>query len=124
MLATTSALAQALSIEVRSSRPELVTGGDALVRITGAAAAPTVSVGGSDVSAVFKSDPKGGWVGLVSGLKDGSNALTAKAGGKDASVTLVNHPVNSTLFAGPQQVPFVCENEAHGLEPAKDASCA
>jgi uncharacterized tannase-like protein DUF6351 len=60
-LAPPSALAQTLSIEVLSSRPELVTGGDALVRITGAASAPTVSVSGTDVSAVFKSDPKGGW---------------------------------------------------------------
>jgi hypothetical protein len=124
LLAASSALAQNLSIEVLSSRPELVTGGDALVRITGAASAPAVSVGGSDVSAAFKSDAKGGWVGLVTGLKDGSNALTAKASGKDASLTLVNHPVNGTLFAGPQQAPFVCENESHGLESAKDASCA
>ena len=123
-LAMSSALAQGLSIEVLSSRPELVTGGDALVRIAGAASAPAVSVGGNDVSAAFKSDAKGGWVGLVTGLKDGSNALAVKAGGKDASLTLVNHPVNGTLFAGPQQAPFVCENESHGLESAKDTSCA
>jgi hypothetical protein len=122
--AASSVMAQNLSIEVLSSRPELVTGGDALVRIAGAASAPTVSVGGNDVSAAFKADAKGGWVGLVTGLKDGSNALAVKAGGKDASLTLVNHPINSTLFAGPQQSPFVCENEAHGLAPAKDASCA
>jgi Tannase-like family of unknown function (DUF6351) len=50
--------------------------------------------------------------------------LTAKAGDREAAVTLVNHPVNGTLFAGPQQEPFVCENEAHGLAPATDASCA
>src|SRR3977135_1824870 len=102
-LAAPSALAHTLSIEVLSSRPELVTGGDALVRITGAASAPTVSVSGTDVSAVFKSDPKGGWVGLVTGLRDGTNDRTGKAGAKDASLTLVNHPVNGTLFAGPQQ---------------------
>src|SRR5262249_11061821 len=118
-----SALAQALSIEVLSSRPELVSGGDALVRITGAESAPAVSGGGNDVSGAFKSDAKGGWGGLVSGLKDGSNALAVNAGDKDASITLVNHPVNGTLFAGPQQAPFVCENESHGLESAKDASC-
>ena len=83
-----------------------------------------MSVGGNDVSAAFKSDAKGGWVGLVTGLKDGSNALAVKAGGNEASLTLVNHPVNGTLFAGPQQAPFVCENELHGLDSAKDASCA
>jgi hypothetical protein len=113
-----------LGIEVLSSRPELVSGGDALVRISGAAGAPQVTVGASDVSGAFRSDAKGGWVGLVAGLEDGANKLAVKAGGREAAVTLVNHPVNGTLFAGPQQEPFVCENEAHGLAPATDASCA
>ena len=45
-----------LGIEVLSSRPDQVTGGDALVKILGAAAAPNVTVGGKDVSAAFKSD--------------------------------------------------------------------
>jgi hypothetical protein len=121
-LVASSALAQSLGIEVLSSRPELVSGGDALVRIT-ATAPPTVSLGGTDVSGTFKSDAKGGWVGLVTGLKDGANQLAAKADGKDASLALVNHSVNGTLIAGPQQSPFVCENESHGLESAKDASC-
>src|SRR5712671_4765 len=113
----------ALSVEVLSSRPELVTGGDALVRIT-ATEAPKVTVGASDVSGAFRPDQKGGWVGLIEGLKDGGNQLTAKAGGKEATVTLVNHPVNGTLFAGPQQAPFVCENESHGLASPDDGSCA
>jgi hypothetical protein len=113
-----------LTIEVLSSRPELVTGGDALVRISGASEAPKVNVGASDVSGAFKSDQKGGWVGLVAGLKDGSNQLVAKAAGKEATLTLVNHPLNGTLIAGPQQHPFVCENESHGLEQPKDGSCA
>ena len=38
-----------LGIEVLSSRPELVSGGDALVRISGAAGAPQVTVDASDV---------------------------------------------------------------------------
>jgi len=124
-LAGFAAIAQTgLGIEVLSSRPELVTGGDALVRISGAEAAPNVMVGTSDVSGAFRSDPKGGWVGLVAGLRDGNNQLVAKAGGKEATLTLVNHPINGTLFAGPQQEPFVCENESHGLASPNDASCA
>jgi hypothetical protein len=115
----------ALRIETLSSRPELVTGGDALVRISGAEAAPRVTVGANDVSGAFRADPKGGgWIGLVEGLRDGANQLSAKAGGKEASLTLVNHPVNGTLFAGPQQEPFICENESHGLASPTDASCA
>ena len=112
------------SIEVLSSRPELVTGGDALVRISGIEAAPKVKLDANDVSAAFKPDSKGGWVGLVVGLKDGSNLLVMQADGKEASLTVVNHPRNATLFAGPQQEPFVCENESFALEPAKDQSCA
>jgi Tannase-like family of unknown function (DUF6351) len=113
----------ALSIEVLSSRTELVTGGDALVRII-APEAPQVTVGAGDISAAFRRDPKGGWIGLIEGLKDGGNQLIAKAGGKEASLTLVNHPVNGTLFAGPQQEPFVCENESHGLASPDNSSCA
>jgi hypothetical protein len=116
--------AQGFSLEVLSSRPELVSGSDALVRIAGAHGVPAVTVDGKDVSGVFKSDSRGGWVGLVDGLKDGDNRLVAKAGGSEAALTLKNHPLNATLFAGPQQTPFLCENESHGLAPAKDDSCA
>ena len=119
-----TALQTALGIDVLSSRPDLVTGGDALVRIFGVEAAPKVTVGASDVSGAFRPDSKGGWVGLIEGLTDGANRLVATAGGKEATLTLVNHPVNGTLFAGPQQEPFVCENASHGLAPAADASCA
>jgi Tannase-like family of unknown function (DUF6351) len=114
----------ALGIDVVSSRPDLVTGGDALVRISGAEAAPKGTVGANDVSGAFRPDSKGGWVGLVEGLGDGANRLVVTAGGKEATLTLVNHPVNGTLFAGPQQEPFVCENASHGLAPPADASCA
>ena len=124
VLAVAQAWGQVVSIEVLSSFPELVTGGDALVRITGANAAPRVTVDGSDVSGAFVADGKGGWIGLVDGLVDGDNALAVSAGGGQATLTLTNHPINGTLFAGPQQTPFVCENEAHGLAPATDESCA
>jgi hypothetical protein len=118
-----------LSLDVLSSRPQLVSGGSALVRITGTATAPAVALDGKDVSGAFKSDNKGNWIGLVEGLRDGDNRLVAKAGpggagAGEASVTLKNHPINGTLFAGPQQTPFLCENENHGLASAKDDSCA
>jgi hypothetical protein len=126
MLAATlvSAGAQALNVEVLSSRPELVSGGSALVRITGAGGTPAVTIDGKDVSSAFKADAQSRWVGLVEGLKDGDNRLVAKGGGHEASLTLRNHAINATLFAGPQQTPFLCENESHGLASAKDESCA
>jgi len=115
--------AQAVSIEVLSSFPELVTGGDALVRIAGVNTAPTVTVDGRDVSASFVADGSGYWTGVVEGLVDGTNVLTASAGDGRATLTLTNHAINGTLIAGPQQSPFVCENEAHGLAPATEESC-
>jgi len=118
------ALAQNLNIEVLSSRPELVSGGSALIRITGASGAPAVTLDSKDVSGAFKTDARGGLVGLVEGLKDGDNRLVAKGQGREASVTLRNHAINATLFAGPQQTPFLCENESHGLASAKDETCA
>jgi hypothetical protein len=48
-------------------------------------------VGASDVSADSRPDQNGGWVGLIEGLKNGANQLVARAGGKEATVTLVNH---------------------------------
>jgi len=116
--------AAAITVQVLSSMPTLVTGGDALVKITGATAAPTVTVGGADVSAQFKGDATKGWVGYVTGLKDGNNDLTAKAGTDTATVTLVNRPINGTLFAGPQQSPYLCETEGLKLGKALDANCA
>jgi len=114
----------AITLDVLSSKASLVSGGDALLKISGATAAPNVTVDGRDVSAAFKSDGKGGYVVLVDGLKNGDNAVVAKAGADQATVTLNNHGTNDTLFAGPQQAPWVCENESFNLAPAKDASCA
>lgn len=63
-LAGWSAVAQEVAIEVLSSRADLVTGGDALVRVTGSAA-PTVTVNGTDVSTAFAEGSDGGWISLA-----------------------------------------------------------
>src|SRR5882672_1683336 len=50
-VSNTSAQSQnTLSLDVLSSRPQLVSGGSALVRITGTATAPAVALDGKDVS--------------------------------------------------------------------------
>ena len=124
VLTGVQAWAQELNIEILSSFPELVTGDDALVKISGVTSAPSVTVGGKDVSSAFLSDERGVWIGLVDGMVQGDNTLAAFVGEARATLTLTNHPVNGSLFAGPQQTPFVCENETHGLAPATDESCA
>ncbi len=112
-------------VEVLSSRPDLVTGGDALIKVS-SAARPLVSVDGVDMSNAFKTDRRDGWLGVVTGLKNGDSTLSVRsgAGGAATTVTLTNHPINGSLFAGPQQAPFLCENEGFRLAPAKDAGCS
>ncbi len=124
----------AIAVEVVSSRPDLVTGGDALIKVTGATAAPTLAVDGRDAAVAFRADAKGAFIGLVTGLKDGDNAVVVRAGADSANLKLTNHGINATLFAGPQQVPFYCELDdpaialkpAPGarLDPRKDPDCA
>src|SRR4051812_39651232 len=74
----------AVQIDVLSSKPQLVTGENALVRISGATTAPIVTVGKNDVSKSFKTDAAGNYIGVVTGLAVGNNALTVKAGADTA----------------------------------------
>jgi Tannase-like family of unknown function (DUF6351)/Putative peptidoglycan binding domain len=112
-------------VDVLSSQPSMVTGGDALIKVAGANR-PTVIVDGTDVSGGFTSDHRDSWIGLVTGLKDGDNTLAVSSGGGAPStvITLTNHALNCTLFGGPQQQPFLCEDESFNLGAAKDANCS
>ncbi|HEX6425827.1 MAG TPA: DUF6351 family protein, partial [Acidimicrobiales bacterium] len=109
-----------LAIEVLSSAPEHVTGGDALVQVTVPRGTATgdarISLDGTDVTAAFaEGDGDRTLVGLVDGLVEGDNTLRAtvgRGGGRGrpatAELTLVNHPSSGPVFSGPQQQPFVC----------------
>src|SRR5205823_1558873 len=78
-------------ITVLSSRPDLVSGGDALLAVNGDG---LITLNGADVTAAFKPVSGGKRIGLVEGLKLGANIL--KAG--DASLTLTNHPISGPVF--------------------------
>ena len=69
-------------------------------------------------------DAAGNYTGLLTGLAKGNNEVAATAGADKASLTIVDHGINETLFAGPQQTPWVCEVDTFGLAKATDASCA
>src|SRR4051812_28846967 len=114
----------AVTATVLSSMPQMVTGEDALVQVSGATAAPTVTVGGKDVSAAFKKDAGGNYIGLVTGLAKGNNDLAVTAGADKTSLTLVDHGINDTLIAGPQQNPWVCEGDTLGLAKATTPDCS
>jgi hypothetical protein len=116
-----------LDVEILSSpRPTLVTGGSALVRLTGARPGQvTVRAGRTDVTSAFRAQGDGTMLGLVEGLPLGGSVITATARrGSPAAVRVVNHPVTGPVFSGPQQVPFFCETTAFGLAPAAPPNCA
>ena len=109
------------TIEVLSSRPEWVTGGDALVGIRPAEAGAAVRavLNGNDVSGSFKTDPmdSGRLIALVSGLRAGTNTLVADNAGDSATLTLTNYPATGPLFSGAQQTPFVCQTDSFRIYP-------
>ena len=128
--------ADGLQLRVLSSRPDMVTGGDALVRVDlpagGATTDVKVTLNGTDVTRQLKADVSGRSVtGLVTGFHNGSNTLAAAAANKaSAKLTVVNHPLTGPVFSGPQEQPFVCMTNQFKLQgggtlgPALDANCS
>ena len=115
-----------LRIEVVSNRADLISGGDALLRVTAPANAGTVRVdlGDRDVTSAFQRQPDGSLLGLVEGLADGQNTVTASQQfGALAQLQITNHPIGGPIFSGPQVQPWVCGTVAAGLGPATDAAC-
>lgn len=119
------------SVTVLSSpRADLVTGGDALVRVDlpGGADGATITVGLRDVTSAFTEQPDGSLLGLVTGLEVGRSVIMARSrhtdlGSGTAALTVVNHPLTGPVFSGPQQLPFFCETQAFGLAPASQPFC-
>ncbi|MEA2348942.1 MAG: hypothetical protein QOG62_2729 [Thermoleophilaceae bacterium] len=116
MVALSPAAAVAASpptIKVVSGRADLVSGGDALVRILLPADAREgkveVRVGRRDVSKRF--DRSGAELdGLVKGMRTGRNVITARVrGGEGARLVLTNHPNGGPVFSGPQPQPWKCQ---------------
>jgi hypothetical protein len=126
---------EALTVDVLSSRPEYVTGGDALVAVTIADDGidpddVSVTLGDTDVTDAFAPDPDDPTrlVGLVEGLDGldgGEGEVTATAGDDSASVTLVDHPAQGPLFSGPPLPLAACTTQLFGLEASTpDDDCA
>ncbi len=117
-----------ISIAVLSNRADLVSGGDALVEITTEAVDPetlTVGLNGGDISAAFDTRPNGRFLGVVTGLIEGDNVLTATTPtGEGARLTITNHPIQGPVFSGPQLQPWVCTTAANGLGEPTDEQCS
>ena len=118
-----------VAIQVVSNRADLVSGGDALVEVTGVRAADVaktkVTLGGADVTQQFAVRPGGKYLGLVTGLKDGRNELRVSSPAGGAKLTVTNHPRGGPVFAGPQVQPWDCNlrSATTGLGAPTDAQC-
>jgi hypothetical protein len=115
---STSAVSE-FTITTLSSSPEMITAGDALIRIDVPHVVPmakvTVTLNGADITAKLRRDDGARTLtGLVDGLEIGQNRLFVDSNGEGkgrptAEVTLVNHPKEGPVFSGPYQTPFACE---------------
>src|SRR6185436_15321746 len=109
-------------IEVLSSRPDAISGGDALVRVTVnknvAASAMRVKLNGADVTSAFVvNGATKTLTGLVTGMRVGENLLEVidprgnvqGKGRADADIVLTNYPIEGPMLSGPHEQPFRCD---------------
>ena len=124
--AATGCAERRLDLSVLSGPADMVTGGDALVELSGAAVGSVqVELDGRDVTSSFRAGISPSLlVGRLTGLKLGENTLTARVGEQSASLELINFPRTGPVFSGPHQEPFVCQTEQVGLGPPSDANCS
>jgi hypothetical protein len=108
-----------ITISVLSGRADLVSGGDALVRIGGVGSTKglKVTAGGVNRTNAFAKRADGAVVGLLRGLRLGRSAIVARAGTRAARLMVTNHPKNGPILSGPQLQPWKCQ------ATAKDAQC-
>jgi hypothetical protein len=119
-------------VEVVSSAPDQVTGGDARLHIEVPRTVPPhqveVWVNGMDQSGYFALRPGTRTLsGLVDGLELGENQVIVRPNGlgkgrpEAVHLTLTNYPINGPVFSGPHQRPFICSVQRHGLgQPVVD----
>jgi Tannase-like family of unknown function (DUF6351) len=109
-----------VTVETVPSAAHLVSGGDALVRITSrngsALTGLDIQVNGINHTQDFKPAPPD-WlgrnaptvIGLVTGLKDGDNSLIVSSGNqKVAELTVTNYPIVGPIFSGVHLKPYFC----------------
>ncbi|MDB5818596.1 MAG: hypothetical protein JWQ11_2236 [Rhizobacter sp.] len=120
-----------------SSKPDYVSGGSVLIDValgastTTTTTALTATLNGADVASAFKADPlnAGHMVGLVTGVKNGANALVVANGGASTTYSMTGYPITGPIISGPHQTPFICQTSTFALPDASllgaplDADC-
>ena len=123
-------------IQILSSQPSLVSGGNALVQIAlpagTAASAVKVLAAGTDETTRFKEVKPGTLLGVVQGLPLGTasiDVVASSGSGTVATVNVRNWPIEGPIISGPHQTPFFCQTQqfvlpdGSNLGAALDANC-
>src|SRR5215813_15427420 len=121
-----------LEIRTLSSRPDMVSGGDALVEVKAPAGARlndlTLTLNGKDVTSRLKLDAaSGGFRVLIGGMAVGENTLIAKIKSPkpaQASLKVTNYPITGPILSGPHLTPYECRTVESGLGEPLDADCS
>src|SRR5580700_764559 len=103
VISVPSLFAQKLELKVLSGRPDMVSGGSALVQVNGASPdSLKVHLNNQPVPADFRPARTGGaLVGRVEGLNAGANSLQISDGHGTQKIVLINHPISGPVFSGP-----------------------
>ncbi len=110
-------------IRILSTRPDMVSGGEALVQVSVPrrlfASDVKVTLNGQDVTGDFHGRMAGSLVGLVQGLVQGENrleVLTKESHWRPiAKLEITDYPINGPIFSGPHQEPFICQTQSFVL---------
>ncbi len=107
----------AMQLEVLSSAPHQVTGGDVLIAVTATDGmiepqdlSFTLNNQSVEPTATYNRNDR--FEVLLNGLQPGENTLALQNTTGDVlhTLPLTNHPISGPVFSGPQQYPFVCSS--------------
>jgi len=107
---------------VSNPHPDLVSGGQVLLRVSRADV--RVMRDGVDVTSAFVRQSDGTSLGLVTGLRNGRNDIAARGAGGRADLVVTNHPSTGPIFSGPRQEPFFCQTTSFGLAASVPPLCS
>jgi hypothetical protein len=121
-----------LEIKTLSSRPDLASGGDALVEVKAPAGVQlsqlTLTLNGKDVTNQLRLDEAtSNFRGVISGMIVGENTLLAKMKSPraaQASLKITNYPITGPILSGPHLTPYECRTVESGLGQPLDANCS
>ncbi len=123
----TSPLREGLRIEVLSSQPDRVSGDDARIRVTPAPGTPVsevqVEVDDADVTATLTAGD-GHLEGVIHGLIEGNNTVTARAGRTEVIQRIRAWPLTGPIISGPHLPLLACSTSEHGLGAPLDDDCS